>query len=440
MTSERMSGPDAAWLHMDRPENLMIVNTIFSFDTTPDWAAVEKILQERLVERHSRFRQRVADPLITLGLLSPTWESVTTRAGDHIRRATLPPPGDRRALHAYVATQATLPLDPGKPLWEVHAIDGYGSGAALLLRTHHAIGDGRALIEVITELTEPCATRPASTGQHPLRHRSVDEQPGGVVADVGSFLKLAERMMRWPDLAPPRLTGSKTMASLPPISLKRLKQAAHPTGSSVNDIVLAAVAGALRSLVPAGLRRDVDVIVPIDLRSPGSVNGELGNRFGLAFARLPVALPAPDERLKQVTLRMRQIKRSREGALVFGGLGIAGRLPRLAQRAWMDAFVKDAVAVVTNVKGPGEPVALAGSRVRGMCFWVPSSGPVGIGVSVVSYAGDVVLGLVVDDGIVPDALALAGAIEAELDQLVGPERGTLRRSGFQVSPAAPALQ
>lgn len=74
-----------------------------------------------------------------------------------------------------------------------------------------------------------------------------------------------------------------------------------------------------------------------------------------------------------------------------------------------------------------------------MCFWVPSSGPVGIGVSVVSYAGDVVLGLVVDDGIVSDALALARAIEAELDQLVGPERGTFRRSGLQVSPAAPAL-
>ena len=433
-----MSGADSAWLHMDRPENRMIVNTVLSFETTPDWKAVEEILQERVVDRHSRFRQRVADPPITLGLLAPTWESVETRAGDHIVRATLPSPGDARALHTYVAGQARLPLDARRPLWEVHAIDGYLAGAALLLRTHHAIADGRAMVEVITGLTEPCVPRRAAPRQRPMRHLSVDEHPGGVVADVDAFVKLAGRVIRWPDLNRPRLTGNKTMASLAPIPLARLKEAARPTGSSVNDLSLAAVAGALRSLVPAELCSDVDVVVPIDLRPPESVSGELGNRFGLAFARLPVASAERDERLALVTRRMRQIKRSREAALVFGGLGVAGRLPRLAQRAWTDAFIKNAVAVVTNVKGPAEPVALAGSRVTEMCFWVPSTGPLGIGVSVVSYAGDVVVGLVVDDGVVPDGVGLARVLEAELGRLVEPD--IRHDTGFQVSSAGPALQ
>lgn len=417
MPSERMSGADAAWLHMDRPENLMVVNTVLRFETTPNWNDVEEILQEGLVERHSRFRQRAADPFITLGLSAPAWQPVATRARDHIVRAALPLPGDARALHAYVAAQAKLPLDPGRPLWEVHAIDGYGAGAALLLRTHHAIGDGRALVEVITGLTEPCAPRQAATGQ-PLRHRSLDEHPRGVIADADAFVKLAGRLIGWPGWERPRLTGNKTMASLAPVSLKRLKEAARPTGSTVNDFILTAVAGALRSLAPAELCSDADVVVPIDLRPPGSVNGRLGNRFGLAFVRLPVASAEPGERLALVTRRMRQIKESREGALVFGGLGVAGRLPRLAERAWIDAFIKDAVAVVTNVMGPAEPVTLAGSKIAGMCFWVPSSGPLGIGVSVVSYAGDVVIGLVVDDGVVADGVRLARAIEAELGGLV----------------------
>ena len=225
VASERMSGPDAAWLYMDRPENLMVVNTVLSFDTTPDWVAVEEALQGRLVERHSRFRQRVTKPPITLGLLAPTWDSAVTRARDHIVRAALPSPGDARALHRYVAEQARLPLDARRPLWVVHAIDGYGAGAALLLRTHHAIGDGRALVEVIAGLTEPLEARATAADQRPPRLRTVGERAGGVVADVQAFAKLTDRVIRWPAGGRSRLTGKKTMAWLAPISIGGLKEA-----------------------------------------------------------------------------------------------------------------------------------------------------------------------------------------------------------------------
>jgi diacylglycerol O-acyltransferase / wax synthase len=421
MASERMSGPDAAWLHMDRPENLMIVNTVLWFDTKPDWAAVEENLQQRLVERHRRFRQRVTDPPVTLGPLAPAWDdAAATRAGDHIVRAALPSPGDTRALHTYVAEQASYPLDGSKPLWEAHTIDGYGAGAALLLRTHHAIGDGSALVEVITGLTDPLEARQPATTPSAPRRRTVDEFADEVLADVQALAKLTGRVVRWPAGGRSHLTGTKTMTWSAPIPVTSLKEAGRPTGSTLNDVVLAAVAAALRSLTgPGDTCSDLDVVVPIDLRPPGSAIGELGNRFGLAFALLPVASVDPVERLEKVTSQMQQIKGSRESAVVLGSLGVMGRVPAGAQRAWVDAFIGGAVAVVTNVKGPGEPVSLAGTRVAGMGLWVPSTGPLGIGVSALSYAGDVVVGLVVDDGVVPDGAGLASALDAELVRLVG---------------------
>jgi len=89
-----------------------------------------------------------------------------------------------------------------------------------------------------------------------------------------------------------------------------------------------------------------------------------------------------------------------------------------AQRAWNDAFVGDAVAVVTNVKGPSAPVALAGTRVRGMSPWAPSTGRVGTGISVLSYTGQAVVALVVDEGLASTSAGLVGTLDLELDRLV----------------------
>src|ERR1035441_3471713 len=155
--SELMNPADAAWLHMDRPENLMVVNILLCFDQPIDQASVLQALQERVVARFRRFRQIAADPAVTLApWVAPEWaDDPGFVLSDHLSRTRVPAPGDQMALQQTVDELASRPLRRDRPLWEMHLLDGYGEGSALLLRTHHAIADGVALVQVLLALTDP---------------------------------------------------------------------------------------------------------------------------------------------------------------------------------------------------------------------------------------------------------------------------------------------
>ena len=135
--AERMDPADVAWLHMDRPTNLMVVNTVLWFDVPIDQASVLQAFQERVVSRFRRFRQRAADPALTLApWAAPEWvDDAGFALADHVSRTRLPAPGDLRALQRAASDLAGRPLRKDRPLWELHLLDGYGDGGALLLRT-----------------------------------------------------------------------------------------------------------------------------------------------------------------------------------------------------------------------------------------------------------------------------------------------------------------
>src|SRR6476661_2887236 len=145
-----MSSADAAWLHMDRPTNLMIINSVLWFDEPVNWTRCRAVFLERIVDRFDRFRQRPVD-----AIAGPHWEDVDELDLDlHFHHFVLPEPGDRRALEALVGDRASKPLDRTRPLWEVCFIDGFGAGAAVLVRMHHSIADGIALARVMLTLTD----------------------------------------------------------------------------------------------------------------------------------------------------------------------------------------------------------------------------------------------------------------------------------------------
>jgi WS/DGAT/MGAT family acyltransferase len=432
-----MSSSDSAWLHMDRPDNLMVVNCVFWFDQPLDWDQVAAAFTERLVPAYPRFAQRAVDPPITLGLISPTWQDADDfDVQDHFRRVTLPAPGNDAELHAYVSAQADVPLDPARPLWEAHLIDGFrgdgdGRGCAILLRTHHAMADGTALVQMLLTLVDT----PGSGGHPdqlprpgtPRRSSSLASRALDAARQFGPRRAMVHRLGfgRNDDPSPLRgpLSGRKQLTWSTAIPLEPVRAVGKRRGATINDLALTAVTGALgRYVEKHGVTvSKLTAIVPINLRPLDEPMDPLrGNQFGLAFVSLPVAEPDASARLSTVHDAMQRVKTTGEGVFTSGALSVMGRLPTGVEKAALELFTGRATAVVTNIAGPREEVSLAGVPLRGFTAWVPSTGPVGVGLSICSYNGQLLLGVAVDEALVPDSellLETLGDAVADLRQL-----------------------
>ena len=213
------------------------------------------------------------------------------------------------------------------------------------------------------------------------------------------------------------LSGRKRMTWSPAMPLEQVERAGRAHGATVNDVALAAVAGALRRHLHAHDQQvqRLTAVVPVNLRPPDQpLDPRRGNQFGLAFVGLPVGEPDPAARLQAVKTAMDRVKATGEGVVVSGALSVMGLTPVQVEQRWLDLFAGRATAVVTNIAGPPEPVALAGVPLRGFTAWVPCTGPIGVGLSICSYAGDLQVGVAVDEALVPDSEQLLTALAEEV--------------------------
>jgi len=446
--SERMSPVDTAWLRMDRPANLMMITGVMKLAGPVDVKALAAALEERMLA-HKRFRQR----------------AVTTPAGAfwvddrdfdiarHIQRVRLPGHGGETALRAYVAQLASEPLDHNHPLWQMRIVEKYDGGAAIVSRIHHAIADGIALMQVMLGLADDGAdARPAVHGGHheegwlsslmapvadaanlgmsltrgalrealslaadPMRAAKLVKTGAGVAGELAWLLAMpSDSETRFKG----KPHGTKRVAWTRPLRLTEVKAASAALGCSINDLLLACVAGALRAYLEdkgdesAGV--ELRALAPINLRPPGAVQ-ELGNRFGILAVELPVGMADPLERLDEIRKRMLKLKKSYEPPVTLGLFAALGLAPKLMQDQLFDLLISRASAVMTNVPGPQKEIAIAGSPVKQVMFWVPQSGDIGMGVSILSYAGNVQFGLITDAALTPDPEAIIGRFEQEFE-------------------------
>jgi len=419
---------------------------------------IETIQQRFLAFR--RFRQKTS--------ITPSgafWEfDAEFEIRGHVRRVALPGLADQTELEEYVSDLASTALDPSRPLWQFHFVENFTEGPVVVMRIHHCYADGIALVQVFLSLTDSSPQgdpltanpekwkrsrakestifqrllEPAREGVDSFVHfmsRVIEEavlllnepeKTGRYLNEMGELVRELSHALTLPNdpktLFKKKLGVRKRVAWAEPIPLEEVTAVSKALGCTVNDVLISAVTGALRSYMleegeSLSGSAEIRATVPVNLR-PLEHARELGNHFGLVFLTLPISVANPLERLYCVNERMNELKASKQAAMAFGLLAALGMSPSAVQKPALDLLSEKASMVLTNVPGPAEPLYLAGGKVQDMMFWVPQSGKLGVGVSILSYDRKVFFGLIVDRRLIADPGRIIEKFKPELEKLM----------------------
>jgi diacylglycerol O-acyltransferase / wax synthase len=453
MSADRLTPLDATFLELEEADDAahMHIGSLMVFEahpgTPPKLPRLRRQLELRLAAL-PRYRCRLSQPH-TGGLTWPAWiVDPAFRIEDHVRHAELPAPGGRTELLDWAGGYWAERLDRHRPLWDAFLVTGLEGGRwAIATKTHHALVDGVGAVDVAHLILDarrrprrgPVPAEPAApeTSAHggPLGWLAAGVRGGLHVARHPGRLRdaflqakaMTEVLVRDEILPAPHCSlnvpiGAHRRVRTVRADLTQIKSIKRELGGTVNDVILAAVAGGLRALLlerdeplpPAGLR----AMVPVNLRTAAERLG-LGNRVSSLFVHLPVAEPDAGRRYLLTVAEAEELKR---GGQAGGGAGLVA-LAGLAPPVLHAVFARSAFATrlfnltVTNVPGPPLPLYAFGARMEEVFPLVPLAAGHAVGVAVVSYDGQVFFGLNGDERAMPDLDVLAQGIERALGEL-----------------------
>lgn len=438
---------DSAWLALERPENPMTITVMLRVDglTAPRFREFLRVYWMAW----ERFRYMPVKR-------SPAWWWEPDPMFDI--RHHLDVVVDRftpESLQEWVSVRLNQPLPMYRPRWKFWLAPNAEGGAVLLLRIHHCYADGLSLLGIFDCLCPPSPQqRPAIYGAPETAELSrwtaaakvwlgrlmapgvsteeasgfagVEASGGNQWQDAGRLLeRVAQKSLKLvhefseflvepedsdTDLRRP-LLGRRHCRWSGPVPLERFRSIARVTNVTINDVLLSCVAAAVRTRLGIdGADLDEAVLhaaVPVDIRSrlPDELKpapGELGNYFGTVFVPLPVDGESPLERLYRIKHETRRLKQSWQPGIAWGLAASATAVPEPWREPLANVFYRKASAVVSNVPGTPEARYIAGCRITEQMFWVPQAGDIGLGISIVSYAGQVQFGVVADEAVMAD--------------------------------------
>jgi diacylglycerol O-acyltransferase / wax synthase len=459
MAEGRLTGLDASFLHMENGGAHMHVAGLMLFDGEPP--PYERLLEMTESRLHvvPRYRQKLA--FVPFGQGRPRWvDDPHLNLRYHIRRTSLPRPGTEAQLRSLAGRVFSQPLDRDKPLWEMWLVEGVEDGPdgprfAMLSKTHHALVDGISGVDIVSVLFDATPDPPEPPDRPPrwmprpepsqaqllgealLERATVPAEaarslralfraPRNVVRGAGESL-VGVGAMAWAGLRPPPRSpyntaiGPHRRYAWVRASLDDLKAIKNSLGGTVNDVVLASVAGALgRHMTRRGakLPQSLRALVPVSVRSDDE-RGALGNRVAAMMAPLPVGEKDPRQRLAIIAAAMQGIKRSGQavGAQVLTELSGFAPPTLMAQGSRLVSTERFFNLVVTNVPGPQFPLYLMGRELREINPMVPLAKGQALGIAIMSYNGRMNFGLLGDWDAMGDLDALAADLEASLEEL-----------------------
>jgi diacylglycerol O-acyltransferase / wax synthase len=454
VNDDRLSGLDSSFLHLEQgPAHMHVASTMVFEGPTPGHEEFKEHIASRL-HLVPRFRQKLR--FVPLAQGRPKWiDDPHLNLDYHVRHTALPPPGSEDQLRTLAARVFSQRLDRSKPLWEMWLVDGIEADRfGLVAKSHHALVDGVSGVDITTVLFDadrepdahpepvPWIARPEPAEAEMLAEALVERvtSPAELARGVRALFRAPRQAAR---AVVDGLEAAGTLAraglSAPPspfnvdigpyrrfawvrTDLDQLKAIKNEAGGTVNDVVLAAVAGALgRYLRARGhSTRDLELraMVPISVRTADE-RGALGNRVSSFMAPLPVWAEDPLARLNAVSATMGDLKQSKQavGATLlteltdFAPPTIAGQAARLQSR---QRFFN---LVVTNVPGPQFPLYLMGRELEEVFPMVPLAKRQAVCFGILSYNGQVNFGLIGDYDALPDLDALASDLEASISEL-----------------------
>lgn len=457
-----LSGADNAWRRMGKTDNLMTITGILWFDEKVSYEEVCDRLEERLLQ-FDRFKQKVGGR--KRRVRRPYWETVEDfDIETHVYDVSLREPATDERFQEFVGRLMSRPLDERRPLWEAYLVDDVdeGDGNAIAFRINHSLGDGFALLYVLLGLADnpeeidlpignvpmppgydaaadggAATARPESGGAARNRNprtdsgRSADERADfseirlGKAGFAATALREIDRLLRMPDEAETSLRGDlgtqKHASWTDEVDLDQIKEIKRRHDATVNDVLLAVTAGAIRRELEAR-GEDTEQLrlrcsVPVNLVPMAARDEQLGNGFGLAFLPLPVGERDLGARIEFMRDNVGIAQLGVEAFLMYKLIEFAGLLPESGQQRLIEMFEKRATGIVTNVPGPLNTFEFAGTEVTDMVFWVPQAVDQGLGISLITYGGSVRVGVAGDASLLPDAGSLAEHFEAEIQML-----------------------
>jgi WS/DGAT/MGAT family acyltransferase len=457
MKQQRMREPfsnfDAFLLHIEKPTNLMVITGLIFLTQPIDTIVLRRVVQERLL-KFERFQKRV----VNTGFISksPKWEfDPTFNINTHVHKIGLPSPGDESSLKELVNDLMSVPIDMTKPPWQIYLVENYSDGSVIVARFHHTLADGLSLVNVFNSLGDNTSGSPEGDTPVDTRRKAASLMGRLIVPPLkltSKMLELSEWVLHQglglidnPDYIKDILgiaTGNTQVISKyvigksdpqtslrgkcqiakigtwsDPIPLDQVKLLGRELGGTVNDVILTAVTGGLRRYFEANGESidfdDIQAVVPVNMRDTGDFKN-IGNEVGMVLIPLPVGQQDLLNRYQHIKLCMDDLKQSGEPDLIFHLLNIPVFKSKLLATAMAGMMTSKASLVVTNVPGPQAQVDIAGRKIRQAVFWVPQPVGWGLGISILSYAGEITLGVAADAKLIRDPDQILKGIEAEL--------------------------